>query len=153
MKRKANIFDKIGSLISGYSGYAERDGRRICDKALRSEIVIKLKEFEKELTNNLTAHIMSDQVYEHRNFELLRKSINTLISKIEYSPYGESGFFDIECIKEEELAHIYQLDIELMESAKLLTDKTTDGDLDRTKINVRAIEQKLNKRNHFISKF
>jgi hypothetical protein len=27
MDRKKNIFDKIGSLIPGYRGYAEREGR------------------------------------------------------------------------------------------------------------------------------
>ena len=31
MQRTKNIFDKIGSLIPGYRGYAERDGRRNCD--------------------------------------------------------------------------------------------------------------------------
>ena len=28
MERSKNIFDKIGSLIPGYRGYAEREGRR-----------------------------------------------------------------------------------------------------------------------------
>ena len=49
MDRKKNIFDKIGSLIPGYMGYAEREGRRNCDKILRNEIVSKLSEIEKIL--------------------------------------------------------------------------------------------------------
>ena len=38
MERKKNIFDKIGSLIPGYIGYAERDSRRVCDQKIRKEI-------------------------------------------------------------------------------------------------------------------
>ena len=34
MERSKNIFDKLGSLIPGYRGYAERDSRRNCDKLL-----------------------------------------------------------------------------------------------------------------------
>jgi hypothetical protein len=47
MDRVKNIFDRIGSLIPGYSGYADREGRRNCDKVLRDSIVVKLIEVEK----------------------------------------------------------------------------------------------------------
>ena len=57
MDRKKNIFDKIASLIPGYKGYAERDGRRNCDKILRDKISGQLKEMEdvmhKFMTNAL----------------------------------------------------------------------------------------------------
>ena len=46
MDRLKNVFDKIGSLIPGYKGYAERDGRRNCDKILRDSISAQLSECE-----------------------------------------------------------------------------------------------------------
>jgi hypothetical protein len=53
MDRIKNIFDKIGSLIPGYKGYAEREGRRNCDKILRESIVAKLMLLEKQLNEKM----------------------------------------------------------------------------------------------------
>ena len=49
MDRKKNIIDKIASLIPGYKGYAERDGRRNCDRVLRDSITNCLLEVEKKI--------------------------------------------------------------------------------------------------------
>jgi len=152
MERNANIFDKIGSLISGYSGYADRDGRRNCDKALRAEIVNKINEFEKNIVNNLPVLIKDNRQSDILSSEFLRKSFNTLASKIEYAPYGESGFFDNDCIKEDELAQIYQLDLELLEALENIEEPIND-DFGKIKNSIIRIEQKLSERNKYISKF
>jgi hypothetical protein len=54
MDRKKNIFDKIGSLIPVYRGYAEREGRRNCDKILREKIITKLIDTEKILYEQMS---------------------------------------------------------------------------------------------------
>jgi len=54
MDRIKNVFDKIGSLIPGYKGYAEREGRRNCDKILRDSIVTQLIECEKILYSQMS---------------------------------------------------------------------------------------------------
>ena len=53
MDRIKNVFDKIGSLIPGYKGYAERDGRRNCDKILRDSISAQLSEAEKNIYSQM----------------------------------------------------------------------------------------------------
>ena len=65
MDRKVNILDKIGALIPGYSGYAERDGRRNCDKILRESIANQLIS-SIDLTNkfNLYSHENSSFYWE-----------------------------------------------------------------------------------------
>jgi hypothetical protein len=56
MKRETNIFDKIGTLISGYKGYQERDSRRECDRQLKELIANKLSETEKTFTSIKKKH-------------------------------------------------------------------------------------------------
>jgi hypothetical protein len=152
MERKANILEKIGSLISGYSGYAERDGRRNCDKALRIEITNTLSEYEKGLVK-LIPHLVAVNNFSALNeLELIRKSINTLTFKIEFAPYGVSGFFDNDFIKEEELAQVYTMDLELMESVKSLS--MSNYEEFKQLINcINKIEENLNRRNNYISRF
>ena len=54
MERDLTIIDKIGSLIPGYRGYVEREGRRNCDKQLRSNLsswnpVLRKLKFREEM--------------------------------------------------------------------------------------------------------
>ena len=53
MKRSKSIFDKIGALIPGYRGYAERDSRRNCDKLIRNQISEKLSECVLNINNKI----------------------------------------------------------------------------------------------------
>ena len=103
MERPGNISDKIGSLIPGYKGYAERDGRRNCDKQLRSILSSKLIECENTLVNRINEAITNSDKSLMRKVEVCRKFINTTQSKVNYAPYGESGFFSDQQIKEDEL--------------------------------------------------
>ena len=123
MDRKVNILDKIGALIPGYSGYAERDGRRNCDKQLRSILSSKLFECEKILVKRINKAINNSDKPLMRTIEDCRKLINTTQSKINYAPYGESGFFSDQQIKEDELMKIYHFDLEMakeVEKIKML---------------------------------
>ena len=105
MKRTTNIFDKIGTLIPGYRGYQEREGRRECDRQLREQIADKLSEVEKKINNQIENTELSKLTEIEKN----RKKINNLKDLIKYSPYGASAFFTDTAIKETELEEIYQI--------------------------------------------
>lgn len=84
MKRTTNIFDKIGTLIPGYRGYQEREGRRECDRQLREQIADKLSEIEKKIY----ALIGDAELSELAEIEKNRKKINNVKDLIKFSPYG-----------------------------------------------------------------
>jgi len=150
LERSKNIFDKIGSLIPGYRGYAERDGRRNCDKLLRNQISEKLSQCVSIINNQIKTEVKNNNLSSLRDLEDCQQKLNTLSDKIKYAPYGESSFFGDSQIKENELQNIYELDFELytllQESEKYLTNTTIVDILTY----ISSIETMIKKRNDFI---
>ena len=151
MEREKNIFDKIGSLIPGYRGYAEREGRRQCDKLLREGIVSIMEQCEKIISNQIDESIKDTGRI--KTLETYRKRINTLASKIKFSPYGASAFFSNSQIKEAELKQIYEKDLAILEKVVLLKTTTKNKEPKDISLEITSIEEILEDRNQFIKEF
>ena len=127
MDRKKNIFDKIGSLIPGYSGYDERDGRRNSDKILRENICSQINIIENNIFKVIEENLDNSEIM--ISFEKARKKVNTANSKIKFLEYGYTSFFNDSQITEEELLKIYKIDVEILNSIDELIEKNVYNDL------------------------
>ena len=152
MNHKKNIFDMLGSLIPGYMGYAEKEGRRNCDKLLRESISSDLLEFEKLLYQDMNKAMKMKDKSKMNEIEDVRKRINTFSSKIKYSAYGASSFFADDKISEGELDHIYQLDIGLSKGIAHLVSISIDQISDIIK-ELDKCKEILNLRTNYINEF
>lgn len=150
MERSKNIFDKIGSLIPGYRGYADRDSRRNCDKLLREEISQTLNNCSTIAKNRIKTEIKAKNLDAIQELEECRQKLNILSDKVKYAPYGESSFFSSDVIKEDELMSIYQFDhdisIFIIEFQKTLNSEKIENIF----ISIDTIASKLEKRNIYI---
>ena len=146
MKRTTNIFDKIGTLIPGYRGYQEREGRRECDRQLREQIADKLSEIEKKIS----ALIDNAELSELAEIEKNRKKLNNLKDLIKYSPYGASAFFTDSAIKETELAEIYHMDLNVLDSVEKLESDIETNNISNLKVSIQKTEESINKRNQYL---
>lgn len=146
MKRTTNIFDKIGTLIPGYRGYQEREGRRECDRQLREQIADKLSEIEKKIS----ALTDDAELSELAEIEKNRKKINNLKDLIKYSPYGASAFFNDTAIKETELEEIYQMDLDVLDSVEKLESDIETDIISNLKVSIQKTEESINKRNQYL---
>ncbi len=153
MKRKKNIFDKIGSLIPGYTGYSEREGRRNTDKILREEISKRIYEIEKKINSLIEDAISEKDFTLMKNLEKSRKKINTLNSKIKYSPQGTTGFFSDEEIKENELLEVYKSDLSIFNIITQIEEKKMDEKSVEIENLIKDLEKTIFERNIYISKF
>lgn len=153
MDRPVNIYDKIGSLIPGYLGYAERNNRRQCDKLLREKIVTTLISAEKSMSRRISAAINTNELAKIQETEEIRKKLNTVRDKIKFAPYGESAFFSGVQIKEEELLLIYQKDLALLEKADEINKSISNSENVSIFESVDDIEGMLEKRNEYIRGF
>jgi len=150
MERSTTIFEKVGALIPGYRGYAERDGRRQCDKIVRESVVRVISACETAVQNRIAAELNNRQKEILIGLEKTRKKLNTLSSNVKYAAYGESSFFSNSQIKEAELEIIIMKDINLMEKAETLRSnisKMSEEDIDAT---IDEIERLLDKRDEFM---
>lgn len=153
MDRVKNVFDKIGSLIPGYKGYTERDGRRNCDKILRDSIAAQLSECEKNLYSQMTAALKMKDKSLMNEIEEVRKETNTFLSRVKFAPYGATSFFGDNQIKEDELFLIYQHDLDLAESVKVFFELSCSNDLNASKSQLKKCSDNLIGRNNYINEF
>tara|TARA_B100000780_G_scaffold267583_1_gene224798 strand:+ start:1519 stop:1980 length:462 start_codon:yes stop_codon:yes gene_type:complete len=153
MIRRKNIFDRIGSLIPGYKGYSEREGRRNTDKVLREEISKKMYEIEKKINCSIEDAIIAKDFVLMKNLEKSRKKINTLNSKIKYSPQGSTGFFSDEEIKEDELLKVYEIDLDIFNLINQIAQKIMDENFVVIENLLKDFEKIIFDRSIFISKF
>jgi hypothetical protein len=157
-QRKVNILDKIGSLIPGYQGYATRDNMRISDKQIRTNASEKLIRIEEAIEEVKKDFIIKDKIQEAKEFELVRKNINTLASKIKHAQYGETAFFSLNQIKENELEQIQNFDLQISERISLMqvsVETKKELSITPTELNqsLKEIDKAFQERNHFIQQF
>ena len=150
MERSKNIFDKIGSLIPGYRGYAERDSRRNCDKLLRNQISERISHCESIINNRIKTEVKNSNLDSLRDLEDCQQKLNTLSDKIKYAPYGESSFFGDSQIKEDELQTIYQLDHDILLFTNKFQDDIPNSEIADILLFIDSLTSMLEDRNDFI---
>lgn len=91
-QRKINILDKIGRLIPGYTGYAIRDEKRNTDKKTREFIALSIQQSENLIIQHQKELLNKNEIQQMKEWETVRKLLNTLYSKIKHTTYGESSF-------------------------------------------------------------
>jgi hypothetical protein len=156
--RKSNILDKIGSLVPGYKGYAVRDELRNTDKKLREHLAKIIQVAESLIILHQKTLIDANEMQSCKEWEISRKSLNTLYSKIKNSTYGESSFFSENQMKDEELEKIYDFDLEISERVSLIS-KTAQEEINQPLSSgiilqqIREIESIFIKRLDFINQY
>ncbi len=120
MERRKNFFDRIGSLIRGYKGYVIREEKRNTDKKLRDELAKRIENAKLMIIDFQQELIKKNNITLCQEWDLLRKTVDTLFSKIKYAAHGESSFFSENQLKENELDEIYNLDLKLVENVDMV---------------------------------
>jgi len=157
-ERRINIFDKIGRLIPGYNGYAVRDELRNTDKKLREHLAKIIQDTESLIVTHQKKLIDKNEMQSCKEWEISRKSLNMLFSKIKNTVYGESSVFSENQLKEEELEKICSYDLKISESVSLIS-KTVKENINEVLSavfvieQIRAIEKVLIQRLNFINQY
>ena len=156
--RRTNLFERIGNMIRGYKGYSLRDEKRNTDKKLRDELSGIIQLSEKTVITHQQQLLKTGEMQLCQEWEIARKALNTIFSKIKNASYGESSFFSDQQLKETELDEIYNIDLEMSERVHLIL-KTVEAEINETMsaafVNqqVREIDSILIKRTNFINQF
>ncbi|MCZ2130734.1 MAG: hypothetical protein LC109_10760 [Bacteroidia bacterium] len=156
--RRINLFERIGNMIRGYKGYSLRDEKRNTDKKLRDELSEIIQQSEKTVIKHQQQLVKTGEMQLCQEWEIARKALNTIFSKIKNATYGESSFFSDQQLKETELDKIYKIDLEMSERVHLIL-KTVEEEINETisagfvNQQVREIDAILIKRTNFINQF
>ncbi|MFN9112882.1 MAG: hypothetical protein ACK5XN_22685 [Bacteroidota bacterium] len=145
-------------MILGYKGYSLRDEKRNTDKKLRDELSEIIEQSEKTVIKHQQQLVKTGEMQLCQEWEIARKALNTIFSKIKNATYGESSFFSDQQLKETELDKIYKIDLEMSERVHLIL-KTVEEEINETvsagfvNQQVREIDAILIKRTNFINQF
>jgi hypothetical protein len=145
-------------MIRGYKGYALRDEKRNTDKKLREELSGIIQQSEQTVITHQQQLVKTGEMQLCQEWEIARKALNTIFSKIKNATYGESSFFSDQQLKETELDEIYKIDLEMSERVHLIL-KTVETEINETMsagfVNqqVKEINAILIKRTNFINQF
>lgn len=156
--RRTNFFEKIGNMIRGYKGYAIRDEKRNTDKKLRNELSEVIHQSENAIIKHQQQLLKAREINLCQEWDITRKALNTMYSKIRNATYGESSFFSDYQLKETELDTIYNIDLEMTERVSLIF-KTVDSEINETMsagfiiLQINEIEKILTQRTNFINQF
>lgn len=156
--RRTNLFERIGNMIRGYKGYSLREEKRNTDKKLRDELSVIIKQSENTVITQQQQLVKTGEMQLCQEWEIARKALNTIFSKIKNASYGESSFFSDQQLKETELDEIYKIDLEMSERVHLIL-KTVEAEINEklsagfVNQQVREIDSILIKRTNFINQF
>jgi hypothetical protein len=156
-QRNSNIALKIGALIPGFNGYLDRSERRNNEKIFR-EVNSNILERSEQTIITYQKSLIGNDISLLKEWEQVRKNLNTLISKFRHAAYGESSFFSSRQIKEDELSEVLRFDEEIVDRIQLIF-KATENEMDQvfTRIsilnNINQIDEILHNRMNFIRYF
>lgn len=106
--------EKLLAKIPGFKGYSTRKNRRAADKLLRETIANRYEEQWQRISAVQRDLISEGGLLFVDDLEGAAVKIRQFIDRIRTASYGYAGFFDAIKVKEEELAAIYQYDLNLM---------------------------------------
>lgn len=110
-----DIFKKILSKVPGFSGYIERQNRRLSDKLLRETIANRFEEQWQRISAVQRDLISQGGLAYVDDLEGAAIKLRQFIDRLRTAAYGYSGFFDAVKINEAELASAYQYDYALLQ--------------------------------------
>lgn len=106
--------EKLLAKIPGFKGYSARKNRRAADKLLRETIANRYEEQWQRISAVQRDLISEGGLLFVDDLEGAGVKLRQFIDRIRTASYGYTGFFDAIKVKEEELAAIYQYDLNLM---------------------------------------
>jgi hypothetical protein len=129
----AEGLERLARLIPGIGRYQDREGLRETDKRVRvylAELLADLGRTVEGAERRLTEANRLDRL---PALDRMARLLNTLADRIRYASYGFAGVFDLQKIRERELAAMHRFDVGLVEAitrlrapVQALADKATD---------------------------
>ena len=161
----SRFLENLAYLVPGYRGYKEKELRREEDARLRGRVLAKLQLIRgllEERIGRLAEQSLDSGV---EQLERRLRRVEGVADAVRYAPYGFSGFFDAEQVREETLEQLLETDLLLFQdlddaverlrgapfpprtrSALAAYVQDLDADLDRTEARLVARDKILGDR-------
>jgi hypothetical protein len=112
-----DVFKKLAANVPGFSGYVERQNRRVADKLLREAVARRFEDLWKRLSSLQVELVQGGQIELLDEIERAALQLRTFTDRIKTAAYGYSGVFDAVKIDASDLDRLYRFDLAFFELA------------------------------------
>ena len=117
------FLENLAYLVPGYRGYKEKELRREEDARLRGRVLAKLQTLRR-LTEERLARLSEKGLGpEIEQLDRRVRRIESVAEAVRYAPYGFSGFFDADQVRERTLEHLLEADLLLFQDLDEATER------------------------------
>lgn len=114
------LLQKLGALVPGYAGYAERERRRETDQALRLSVAARLGAARAALERRTAEAARTGRLDALDPLDAVARRVSTLADSVRHAPAGYSGLFDAAAVGAAELDRLYEADLAVREACDRL---------------------------------
>lgn len=114
------LLQKLGGLVPGYAGYADRERRRETDQALRLAVSARLGSARAALERRAADASRAGRFDLLDPLDALARRTATLADAVRHAPAGYAGLFDAAAVDAASLDRLYEADLAVREACERL---------------------------------
>ncbi len=118
------LLGRLGSLVPGYAGYADREKRRESDQALRLAVAARLGAARAALDRRTAACARTGRFDVLDLLDALSRRVATLADTVRHAPAGYAALFDAATVGAAELDRLYASDLEVRDACERVVDES-----------------------------
>lgn len=112
--------ERLARVIQGVARYQDREGLRETDKQVRVHLADLLDDLNRILEGTARRLTEARRLDRLPSLDRVARRVSTLADRIRYASYGFAGVFDLQKIRETQLAALHRFDLDLMEAVPRL---------------------------------
>ncbi|HPA51517.1 MAG TPA: hypothetical protein PLP50_07935 [Thermoanaerobaculia bacterium] len=116
------LLERLGSLVPGYAGYADRETRRECDQALRLAVASRLGAARATLDRRTADCARTGRLDLLEPLDSISRRVAALADALRHAPAGYAALFDAATVDAAQLDRIYAFDLEMKEAGERVFD-------------------------------
>jgi hypothetical protein len=117
------FLENLAYLVPGYRGYKEKELRREEDARLRGRVLAKLQTLRRLIEERLARLSEKGLSPEIELLDRRIRRVESVADAVRYAPYGFSGFFDAQQVRERTLEHLLEADLLLFQDLDEATER------------------------------
>jgi hypothetical protein len=114
--------ERLARLVPGVGRYQDREGLRETDKQVRVHLADLLTDLERLLEGGQRRLTEAKRLDRLPALDRVARLLNTLADRLRFAGYGFAGVFDLQKIRERELAAMHRFDLDLVEAVSRLRE-------------------------------
>ena len=119
-----SLLGRLGALVPGYAGYADREKRRESDQALRLSVAARLGTARAVLDRRTAECARTSRYDVLEPLDALSRRVAALADAVRHAPAGYSALFDAATIGAVELDRLHAFDLAVKEACEQVVEES-----------------------------